>query len=429
VLKLNSQSNDFDKKFDRLLNISRDVALDVSDVVSDIISAVRKNGDEALIEFSAKFDRVELTAQNIHFSEKEIKQAVNDTKKDVIKALEFAYERIYSHHERQMPKNDIYQDDIGVILGSRWSAVQSAGLYVPGGLASYPSSVLMNAIPAKVAGVKRLAMVVPTPNGEVNPAVLAAANIAGIDEIYKVGGAQAIGALAYGTKSIAPVNKIVGPGNAYVAEAKRQVFGIVGIDMIAGPSEILVIADESANPAWVAADLLAQAEHGSSAQSIVFTTSEKLALQIESEVEKQVKLLSRSEIAKEGWDKFGAIIVVSSLQEAFDLSNLLAPEHLELALDEPQLYLDKITNAGAIFLGHHTPEAIGDYVGGSNHVLPTSRSARFASGLSVLDFVKRTSLLGCNPSNLSLLSDASIKLAKTEGLDGHARSVSIRLNR
>ena len=428
-IKLNNEHIDFEKDFQKLLNVSTDIANDIGDVVSSIIADVRSRGDEALFELSAKFDKVTLDASNIRFSASEINTAVNDTPKDVIKALEFAYRRITAHHEKQLPKDDIYQDDIGVTLGTRWSAIETAGLYVPGGLASYPSSVLMNGVPAKVAGVKRLAMVVPTPNAQVNPAVLAAAKIAGIDEIYKVGGAQAIAALAFGTNSIAPVNKIVGPGNAYVAEAKRQVFGKVGIDMIAGPSEILIIADKSANPSWIAADLLAQAEHGSSAQSILVTTDIRVAEQVEKEVERQLALLSRSEIASEGWEKFGVIITVSNLNEAFDISNRLAPEHLELALDDAKQYLPKVINAGAVFLGHFTPEAIGDYVGGSNHVLPTARSARFASGLSVLDFVKRTSVLGCDAASLAQLSKATITLAKTEGLSAHALSVSIRLNR
>jgi len=429
VLILNSNEKDFDENFKRLVNVSREISFDVGDVVKDIINDVRKNGDEALIRLSAKFDNLDLEAKNFRFSKAEIKQAKDDTPKEVVKSLEFAFERITSHHEKQLPKTHIYQDEIGVTLGSRWNAVEAAGLYVPGGLASYPSSVLMNAVPAKVAGVKRLAMAVPTPNGQVNPAVLAAADIAGIDEIYKLGGAQAIAALAYGTKTIEPVNKIVGPGNAYVAEAKRQVFGMVGIDMIAGPSEILVIGDKSANPAWVAIDLLAQAEHGSSAQSIFISTDEELAKQVEKQVQKQLEFLSRSEIAKQGWEKFGTIITVNNLDEAFECSNALAPEHLELALDDAQQYLDKITNAGAIFLGHHTPEAIGDYVGGSNHVLPTAGSAKFASGLSVIDFMKRTSILGCDPASLAKLSEPTVILAKTEGLDAHAKSVSIRLNR
>ncbi len=428
VLKLKSSQPDFDKAFDELVNISRDISFDVGDIVRDIIKQVKIRGDEALIELGAKFDKIELTSKTLRFSDAEIDDAYKQTPKDVISALELAYQRITSHHKKQLPKSEIYTDTQGVKLGTRWGAVQSAGLYVPGGLASYPSSVLMNAVPAKVAGVKRLIMAVPTPNGEINPAVLAAAKIANIDEIYKIGGAQAISALAYGTKTIPNVDVIVGPGNAYVAEAKRQVFGIVGIDMIAGPSEILIIADASANPAWVAADLLAQAEHGSSAQSILITSDAKLAKQVEIEVSRQLLTLSRADIAQEGWDKFGTIIVVANLDEAFELSNRLAPEHLELALDEADKYLDLVVNAGAIFLGHHTPEAIGDYVGGSNHVLPTAGSARFASGLGVIDFMKRTSILGCDANSLAQLAKPTIILAKTEGLSAHARSVSIRTN-
>ena len=314
-------------------------------------------------------------------------------------------------------------------LGTLWTSVEAVGIYVPGGLASYPSSVLMNAVPARVAGVERIAMVVPTPRGEVNAAVLAAARIAGVTEIYRIGGAQAVGALAFGTERIAPVAKIVGPGNAYVAAAKRQVFGAVGIDMIAGPSEVLVIADSSANPAWVAADLLAQAEHGAGAQSILVTTDPRLADAVEAEVERQMALLPRAEITREGWQQFGAVITVQTLDEAVGLANRIASEHVELALDAPRALLPKIRNAGAIFLGHHTPEAIGDYVGGTNHVLPTARSARFASGLGVLDFMKRTSILGCDPGSLAALADAAVTLAATEGLDAHGRSVSIRLNR
>jgi histidinol dehydrogenase len=347
---------------------------------------------------------------------------------DVIDALEVAHCRIYAHHEKQRPEDHIYQDSLGVTLGTKWTAISDIGVYVPGGLASYPSSVLMNTVPAKVAGVDRIAMVVPAANGILNPAVLAAAHIAGVTEIYRVGGAQAVAALAYGTDTIRPVNKIVGPGNAYVAEAKRQVFGAVGIDMIAGPSEVLVIADNAANPAWIAADLLAQAEHGAGAQSIIVTSDPNLAAEVEAEVERQIELLPRAQIARDGWEEFGAIIVVRDLKEAFALSNRLAPEHLEIALDNAADYLPQIRNAGAVFLGHFTPEAIGDYVGGSNHVLPTARAARYASGLGVLDFMKRISVLGCDPTNLAQLAGPTVTLAETEGLDAHGRSVSIRLN-
>ncbi len=428
-LRLSTTNKDFAASFQQLMAAKRETSTQVGDVVNAIIADVRARGDAALIELSKTHDKVDLSPETLRFSADEIAKAAQSVDAEVIEALQFAHDRIRAHHEKQMPKDHIYQDALGVTLGSRWTPVEAVGLYVPGGLASYPSSVLMNAVPANVAGVKRIAMVVPTPNGVINPAVLAAAQIAGVTEIYRVGGAQAVAALAFGTKTIAPVAKIVGPGNAYVAAAKREVFGTVGIDMIAGPSEILVIADRSANPAWIAADLLAQAEHGGGAQSIAMVTDPALADAVAAEVERQLALLPRQEIAREGWEKYGAIIVVDNLDEAFDLSNQLAPEHLELALDNAADYISKVHNAGAIFLGHFTPEAIGDYVGGSNHVLPTARSARFASGLGVLDFVKRTSILGCDPSALSALGAATVTLAETEDLSAHGRSVSIRLNK
>ncbi len=428
-IRLDSSEPGFDAAFDALLGTKREVSVEVGDTVSAIIADVRARGDAALIELTAKHDGLTLTADTIRFTDAEIEAAAKATAPEVYAALETAHARITAHHEKQKPEDHIYEDALGVTLGTRWTAVEAVGIYVPGGLASYPSSVLMNAVPAKVAGVERIAMVVPTPKGEVNPAVLAAAKIAGVTEIYRVGGAQAVAALAFGTETIAPVAKITGPGNAYVAAAKRQVFGTVGIDMIAGPSEVLVIADSSANPAWVAADLLAQAEHGAGAQSIAMTTDAALADAIEAEVERQLASLPRADLTREGWNEFGAIIIVESLDQAFALSNRMAPEHLELALDEPRQYIEKVRNAGAIFLGHHTPEAIGDYVGGSNHVLPTARAARYASGLGVLDFVKRTSILGCGPSALAELADATVTLAETEDLSAHGRSVSIRLNR
>ncbi|UJQ93000.1 histidinol dehydrogenase [Mariluticola halotolerans] len=428
-IRLDSSEPGFDAAFDALLGTKREVSVEVGDTVSAIIADVRARGDAALIELTAKHDGLTLTADTIRFTDAEIEAAAKATAPEVYAALETAHARITAHHEKQKPEDHIYEDALGVTLGTRWTAVEAVGIYVPGGLASYPSSVLMNAVPAKVAGAERIAMVVPTPKGEVNPAVLAAAKIAGVTEIYRVGGAQAVAALAFGTETIAPVAKITGPGNAYVAAAKRQVFGTVGIDMIAGPSEVLVIADSSANPAWVAADLLAQAEHGAGAQSIAMTTDAALADAIEAEVERQLASLPRAELTREGWNEFGAIIIVESLDQAFALSNRMAPEHLELALDEPRQYIEKVRNAGAIFLGHHTPEAIGDYVGGSNHVLPTARAARYASGLGVLDFVKRTSILGCGPSALAELADATVTLAETEDLSAHGRSVSIRLNR
>ena len=429
VYRLDSRDPDFAKDFDALLNSKREVSEEVGTVVAGILADVKARGDAAVIEYTERFDKLPLTASMLAFTAEEIAAAEARIPADVRAALHTAHERIRAHHEKQKPLDHVYQDHFGVTLGTIWTPVEAVGIYVPGGLAAYPSSVLMNAVPAHVAGATRIAMVVPTPRGEVNDAVLAAAKIAGVTEIYRIGGAQAVGALAYGTATIAPVSKIVGPGNAYVAAAKRQVFGTVGIDMIAGPSEVLIIADSSANPAWVAADLLAQAEHGAGAQSILVTTDPLLADLVDDEVQRQLETLPRADIAREGWEEFGALITVASMAEAVELANRIASEHVELAVDDPQALLPRIRNAGAIFLGHHTPEAIGDYVGGTNHVLPTARSARFASGLGVLDFMKRTSILGCNPSSLAELAPAAVTLARTEGLDAHGRSVSIRLNR
>jgi histidinol dehydrogenase len=428
-IRLDSQAPDFETQFVALLGGKRESSQEVGNIVADIIADVRKRGDAALVELTNTFDKAGVTAQTLRFTDDEIEAAAAQVTPEVVAALQFAHDRIRAHHEKQKPADHIYQDHIGVTLGTRWSAVEAVGIYVPGGLASYPSSVLMNAVPAKVAGVERIAMVVPTPNGQLSSSILAAAKIAGVTEIYRVGGAQAVAALAYGTATIKPVYKIVGPGNAFVATAKRQVFGQVGIDMIAGPSEVLVIADGSANPAWVAADLIAQAEHGAGAQSILVTTEKGLADAVVLEVDRQLSLLPKQAIAREGWEEFGCVITVASLDEAVVLANRIASEHVELALDDPQPLMSRIRNAGAIFLGHHTPEAIGDYVGGSNHVLPTARSARFASGLGVLDFMKRTSILGCDPTSLAALSEAAVILAEVEALDGHGRSISIRLNR
>ena len=428
-VRLDSRQPDFAQQFAKLLGSKREASEEVGTAVAAILEAVRERGDAAVIAYTQRFDNLSLTPDTLRFGAAEIDAAVAATPADVRAALEFAHARIKAHHEKQKPTDHVYEDALGVTLGTLWTAVEAVGLYVPGGTASYPSSVLMNAVPARVAGVERIAMVVPTPRGEVNNAVLTAAHIAGVSEIFRVGGAQAIGALAYGTATIAPVSKIVGPGNAYVAAAKRQVFGTVGIDMIAGPSEVLVIADRSANPAWVAADLLAQTEHGGGAQGILVTTDPRLADAVEAEVLRQIERLPRAQITRDGWLEFGAVITVASLDEAMGLANRIASEHVELALDNPRQWLPKLRNAGAIFLGHHTPEAIGDYVGGSNHVLPTARSARYASGLGVLDFMKRTSVLGCDPSSLAELSGAAITLARTEGLDAHGRSVAIRLNR
>lgn len=425
---LEQQAADFEAKFKAFLTTKREVSEDVNAVVRDIIKDVQARGDSALADYSLRFDRVDLNTVGLQVTEAEIDAAVSVTDPKVLDALKLAAERIEKHHARQMPKDDIYEDAIGVGLGSRWTAIEAVGLYVPGGTASYPSSVLMNAVPARVAGVPRMVMVVPAGGGAINPAVLAAARIAGVTEIYRVGGAQAVAALAYGTETIAPVAKIVGPGNAYVAAAKRQVFGTVGIDMIAGPSEVLVIADAENNPDWIAADLLAQAEHDAGAQSIVITDNAEFGRAVEAAVERQLKTLSRSETAAASWRDFGAIILVDDLKNSIPLANRIAAEHLELAVADPDALMNKITNAGAIFVGRHTPEVIGDYVGGSNHVLPTARSARFSSGLGVLDFVKRTSILRLGPEQLRALGPAAITLAHSEGLDAHARSVAIRLN-
>jgi histidinol dehydrogenase len=425
---LEQATEGFEAQFAAFLTTKREVSEDVNAVVRDIIDDVRTRGDAALIDYSARFDGIDFDATPMRVKSEEIDAAIEQVPSEVLGALKVAAVRIESHHRRQLPRDDSYEDELGVILGSRWTAIEAVGLYVPGGTASYPSSVLMNAIPAKVAGVDRIVMVVPAREGVVNPAVLAAARMAGVEEIYRVGGAQAIAALAYGTETIAPVAKITGPGNAYVAAAKRQVFGTVGIDMIAGPSEVLVIADKDNNPDWIAADLLAQAEHDRGAQAILITDNALLAKAVELSVERQLKVLSRSETAAASWQDFGAIIIVVQLSDAIPLANRIAAEHLELAVDDPDALISGIRNAGAIFIGKHTPEVIGDYVGGSNHVLPTARSARFSSGLSVLDYMKRTSVLQLGAEQLRALGPAAIALANAEGLDAHARSVAIRLN-
>jgi histidinol dehydrogenase len=425
---LDHGSDDFEQRFADFLTTKREVSEDVNTVVRSIIDDVRRRGDAALADYSLQFDGIDFAATPMLVGAEEIDAAIEQVPSEVLGALQVASVRIESHHRRQLPRDESYEDEIGVILGSRWTAIEAVGLYVPGGTASYPSSVLMNAIPAKVAGVDRIVMVVPANGGAVNPAVLAAARMAGVEEIYRVGGAQAIAALAFGTETIAPVAKIVGPGNAYVAAAKRQVFGTVGIDMIAGPSEVLVIADGDNDPEWLAADLLAQAEHDRGAQSILITDSALLAKAVELAVERQLKLLGRSDTATASWQDFGAIIIVPTLADAVPLANRIAAEHLELAVDDPDALLLDIRNAGAIFIGRHTPEVIGDYVAGSNHVLPTARSARFSSGLSVLDYMKRTSILRLGPDQLRALGPAAIALANSEGLDAHARSVAIRLN-
>ena len=428
ALRLDAREPDFPRAFDRLLAMKREVSEEVDQAVRGIIEDVVARGDEALIDYTRDLDGLELAPDTLRIADGEIEAAEAQCPADALAALRFAKERIEAYHGGQRPHDWTSTDALGVTLGWRWTAIESVGLYVPGGRASYPSSVLMTAVPAKVAGVPRIVMAVPTPHGETNPLVLAAARLAGVDEIFRVGGAQAVAALAYGTETIAPVAKIVGPGNAYVAGAKRRVFGQVGIDMIAGPSEVVVLADGSAHPEWVAADLLAQAEHDPAAQSILVTDSPALAEAVEAAVERQLATLPRAEIARASWDHFGAVILVESLEHAVPLVDRLAPEHVEIATGQPERLAARIRNAGSIFLGGHTPEAIGDYVGGPNHVLPTARSARFSSGLGVLDFMKRTSILKCDPGSLRALGPAAIALGRAEGLEGHARSVTIRLN-
>jgi histidinol dehydrogenase len=404
------------------------VSEDVDEAVRAIIEDVRERGDRALIDYTRRFDGLELTSGTLRISDAEIDAAQAQCPPEELAALGFARERIEVYHRAQRPQDFLTTDALGVTLGWRWTALESVGLYVPGGRASYPSSVLMNAVPAKVAGVPRIAMVVPTPRGETNPLVLAAARLAGVDEVFRIGGAQAIAALAYGTGSVRPVAKIVGPGNAYVAAAKRRVFGQVGIDMIAGPSEVLILADRHGNPDWIAADLLAQAEHDPAAQAILITDSAALADAVEKAVERQLETLPKAEIAGASWRDYGAVILVERLDDAVPLVDRLAPEHLEIETEDAEALAVKIRNAGSIFLGSHTPEAIGDYVGGPNHVLPTARSARFSSGLGVLDFMKRSSILKCDAGALRALGPAAIALGRSEGLEGHARSVAIRLN-
>ena len=428
TLRLKTADPDFEDRFKALLAVKRETASDVNDAVAAIIAKVRAEGDSALIELTRRFDGLDLEVAGIRVAAAEIEAAHAKIDAKTLAALELAHERILDHHKRQVPRDDRYTDATGVELGNRWTPVSSAGLYVPGGTASYPSSVLMNAVPAKVARVKRVVMVVPAQKGVLNPLVLLAASLAGVDEIYRVGGAQAIAALAYGTQSIAPVAKIVGPGNAYVAAAKRQVYGHVGIDMVAGPSEVVVIADGENDPAWIAADLLAQAEHDEAAQSILFTDDASFAEDVVAAVETELSTLPREATARASWRDYGAVILVRSLDEAPALADRLAPEHLEIATSDPETLAARINDAGAIFVGRYTPEVIGDYVAGTNHVLPTARSARFASGLSVLDFVKRTSILKLDAESLAALGPAAMTLAQAEGLEAHRRSVAIRLN-
>ena len=426
---LDATSPDFEAAFTRLLSAKREDSPDVDSVVADIIADVRARGDAAVLDLTAKFDRITLTPDTLRISSAEIAQAMAQVSAEDKAALELAATRIRAYHARQLPEDAQWVDEAGATLGWRWTPVSAAGLYVPGGLASYPSSVLMNAIPAKVAGVPRLAMVVPAPDGVLNPLVLLAAYVSGVDEVYRIGGAQAVAALAYGTETIAPVDKITGPGNAFVAAAKRRVFGKVGIDMIAGPSEILVIADGDNDPDWIALDLLSQAEHDESAQSILITTDPAFGRAVAAAVDTRLQTLARGHIAGPSWRDYGAIITVPDLATAAALSNRIAPEHLELCVADPEALSEQITHAGAIFLGQWTPEAIGDYVGGPNHVLPTARSARFSSGLSVLDFMKRTTLARMTPEALRAIGPAAERLASSESLEAHGLSVTARLDK
>ncbi|NKB48683.1 MAG: histidinol dehydrogenase [Alphaproteobacteria bacterium] len=426
--RLDSAAIDFEAAFSELLGEKREADDDVGKVVADILAAVREEGDAAVLKFTEQFDRVKLTADEMRVPASEIAAARTSCDKDVLAALTTAHVRISEFHRHQIPADIDYVDDNGVRLGGRWRPVAAAGLYVPGGTAAYPSSVLMNAVPAQVAGVERIVMVVPAPDGVLNPLVLAAADLAGVSEIYRIGGAQAVGALAYGTQTIAAVDKIVGPGNAYVAAAKRQVFGTVGIDMIAGPSEILIVADGDNDPAWIAADLLSQAEHDRAAQSLLITDDAAFADAVAAAVETHLSTLPRADIARDSWQNYGAIILVPSLDAAIPLIDRIAPEHLELACGDADALADNVRNAGAIFVGAYTPEVIGDYVAGPNHVLPTGRTSRFSSGLSVLDFLKRSSLISCSVEGLRAIGPAAVTLANAEGLQAHALSVKIRLN-
>jgi histidinol dehydrogenase len=426
-LRLDAAKPDFTKAFSALLASRQDSAANVDAVVTAIIEDVQRRGDAAVLEYTERYDRQTLTPATMRISDREVAAAVQACAKPTIEALKLAAKRIEAYHRRQLPKDFSYRDGAGLTLGARWNAIEAVGLYVPGGTAAYPSSVLMNAVPAKVAGVERLVMTVPTPNGKMNPLVLAAAKIAGVDEIYRIGGAQAVAALAFGTATIAPVDKIVGPGNAYVASAKRQVFGTVGIDLIAGPSEVVIVADRGNDPRWIAADLLAQAEHDAVAQSILITDDEDFADAVTEATSTALATLPRRDIASASWWQHGAIITVKRLADAVALVDRLAPEHLQLAVAKPEALARKVRHAGAIFLGRHAPEALGDYLAGPNHVLPTSRTARFSSGLGVLDFMKRSSIIGCDERGLRALGAAAVTLAGAEGLDAHALSISVRL--
>jgi len=426
--RLNAADKSFAADFQELLFAKREEEEDVAQVVRGIIADVRKRGDAALIELTNKFDHAGITKETLKLSAAEIEAALSKVSKEQHAAIETAATRIESYHRRQIPEDARFTDETGAVLGWRWTSVDSVGLYVPGGTASYPSSVLMNAIPAKVVGVTRIVMVTPATRGTINPLVLVAAKRAGVTDIYRIGGAQAVAALAYGTESIAAVDKIVGPGNAYVAAAKREVFGQVGIDSVAGPSEILVIADGANDPEWIAADLLSQAEHDASSQSILITDDAGFADRVAQAAERQIETLPRKAIAAKSWADYGAIIVVAKLDDAAPLADRIAPEHLEIATADPESFSKKVHHAGAIFLGRHTPEAMGDYIAGPNHVLPTSRTARFSSGLSVLDYMKRTTLLGLNAASMAAIGPDALTLAEAEGLEAHARSIAARLN-
>jgi histidinol dehydrogenase len=427
MIRLSTADASFDRDFRALVEARREPDVDVARDVRMIVSAVRDEGDAAVRAFTQKFDRHDLDTTGWRIERADLTAALEGLDPELRAALELARDRIAAYHEEQRPADSDTTDADGIRTGARWNAVDAAGLYVPGGRAAYPSSVLMNAIPAKVAGVQRLVMVTPTPDGEINPLVLAAAELAGVDEVWRVGGAQAVAALAYGTGRIAAVDVICGPGNAWVAEAKRQLYGVVGIDMVAGPSEILVVADGRNDPDWIAADLLSQSEHDPTSQSILITTDAGFADAVADAVDRMIGTLSTADVARQSWDANGAIIVAGDFDEAPALINALAPEHLELAIDDAESMFARVRHAGSVFLGRHTPEAVGDYVAGPNHVLPTGRRARFASGLSVLDFMKRTSFLSLDPSGLAKIGPAAVALATAEGLPAHARSVAIRL--
>ena len=426
---INTSEKDFESQFTELLNIDRNISENVEEVVRNIVQDIKSNGDSSLVENTNKFDKNNLSINEIAVSEDEIDTLVKDLSPKLIDAIDLAYSRIETYHQKQIPSDLSYEDETGAKLGYIWNPISSVGIYVPGGTASYPSTVLMNAVPAKVAGVEDITMVSPSTDSKINPSILYAAKKVGINKIYRIGGAQAIAALAYGTETIKPVDKIVGPGNIYVSEAKRQVFGDVGIDMFAGPSEVVIVADKENDPAIVASDLIAQAEHDISAQSILVTDDVSFAEKVLDLVNDQILTLSRKDIALKSWDKNGAIIVVSKIEESFKIVNKLAPEHLELSFKDANNCVRKIKNAGAIFIGKNTPEAIGDYIAGPSHVLPTSRSARFSSGLSVFDFIKKTSVIECSEESLNAIGSSAIEIAKNEGLDGHARSIEYRLSK